>query len=704
MRILPSGGKSLKTFALDKIRNIVLTGPRGVGKTSLADAILHVTGKVGRRGNIDDGSSVFDYHDEEIERKQTISASLGWTEVGGVKINLIDTPGQDDFRGDVFAALEVCESALFLVKGDGGLEVPSEALWRVLRAHGIPTLIVLNRMNKEHSHFADAVHGIQARAGAGAVPVQLPIGEGEAFKGVVDLITQKAHSWSGGKAIVGEPPADMADAVAEAREALLNAAAESDDVLVEKFLEQGSLSEAEVVKGLVAGIVAGKVFPILCTAADSEVGVLPLLETVVRLLPAPAIRTSLQGNRPGYEDAVTMDISPTGAKVAFAFKRQSEAQGGDITWLRVWSGTIASGDSLTNSVTGTEERIGQLSVALGKQREKIEAASSGDIVIASKLKGSPLGSTLYDGGVAIALPAIPFPMPTATEAIYTLTAGDEDKMSSGLTRLHEEDPTFTIRHEPHLSQTLLIAQGESQIAFLLERLKKLFGVEVARKRPRVAFRETVRGKAEVQGRHKKQTGGRGQFGDVWLRIEPQPRGAGFEFVNGIVGGVVPGKFVPAVEKGVRETMTQGVVAGYEVVDIRTTIYDGSYHNVDSSEAAFKIAARKAIQKGVREAGPMLLEPVMSVTVTVPEAYMGDVMGDISSRRGRIQGMENDGPYQVVKAMIPQDELYQYATALRSMTQGTGVYRMDFSHYDEVPGDVARKLMDVYDKSRTEEED
>jgi elongation factor G len=694
----------LKTFALDKIRNIVLTGPRGVGKTSLADAILHVTGKVGRRGNIDDGSSVFDYHDEEIERRQTISASLGWTEVGGVKINLIDTPGQDDFRGDVFAALEVCEAALFLVKGDGGLEVPSEALWRVLSAHGVPTLIVLNRMNKEHSHFAEAVRGIQARMGAAAVPVQLPIGEGEAFKGIVDLITQKAHSWSGGKAIVGEPPADMADAVAEAREALLNAAAETDDALVEKFLEQGSLSEAEVVAGLIAGIVAGKVFPILCTAADSEVGVLPLLETVVRLLPAPAVRTALQGHRPGHDDAVTLNISPTGAKVAFAFKRQSEAQGGDITWLRVWSGTIASGDSLTNSGTGAEERIGQLSVALGKQREKIDAASAGDIVIAAKLKSSPLGSTLYDGGTAIALPAIPFPRPTATEAIYTLTAGDEDKMSSGLTRLHEEDPTFTIRHEPHLSQTLLIAQGESQIAFLLERLKKLFGVEVARKRPRVAFRETVRGKAEVQGRHKKQTGGRGQFGDVWLRIEPQPRGAGFEFVNGIVGGVVPGKFVPAVEKGVRETMTQGVVAGYEVVDLRTTIYDGSYHNVDSSEAAFKIAARKAIQKGVREAGPMLLEPVMTVTVTVPEAYMGDVMGDISSRRGRIQGMENDGPYQVVKALIPQDELYQYATALRSMTQGTGVYRMDFSHYDEVPGDVARKLMDVYEKSRTEEED
>ncbi len=689
---------------MDKIRNVALIGPHGVGKTSLADAMLHVTGKVGRRGSVDDGTSIFDYQDEEIDKKQTISASLAHVELGDHKINLIDTPGIDDFRGDVFAALEVVEGGLFLVKADGGVEVSTEALWRTVRAREAPTLIVLNRMNKEHAAFAEALGAIRARLGAGAVAAQLPLGQGEGFQGVVDLITQQAWVFKGGKAAPGEIPAALAEEVAEAREQLLNAAAETEDELVEKFLEEGTLNEQDLRRGLAAGIAAGTVFPVFLTAADSEVGVSILLEQIIGLLPSPAARRKLHGVKPGGSEPVVIAPAAQGPKVAYAFKKQFEAQGGDITWLRIFSGTVGGSDVLSNSATAVGERIGQMTVALGRQRDKVDAAGAGDIVIVPKLKGTPTGSTLFEAAAPIALPPIPYPRPTATEAIYTVTAGDEDKMSSGLTKLREEDPTFEIRHQPELSQTLLIAQGETHMVHLLDKLKKLYGVEVARRRPRVAFKETIRGKAEVQGRHKKQTGGRGQFGDVWLRLEPLPRGERFEFVDAIVGGVVPGKFVPAVEKGVRETMAQGVVAGYEVVDMRVSIYDGSYHAVDSSEAAFKVAARKAIQKGVREAGPMLLEPIMSVTVTVPEAYMGDVMGDISSRRGRIQGMEADGPYQVVRALIPQDELYQYATALRSQTQGTGVYRMDFSHYDEVPGDVARRLMEAYEKSRAPEED
>ncbi len=689
----------MKTYSMDKIRNVALAGPHGVGKTSLADAMLHVTGKVGRRGNVDDGSSVFDYQDEEIARKQTMGASLAWVEAEGCKINIIDTPGVDDFRGDLHAALTVVEGVLFLVKADGGLEVASEAIWRLVRQREVPTVIVLNRMNKEHASFRASVGDLQERLQGTVVPAQLPIGEGEGFRGVVDLVEMKAYLTEDGRTRVEDVPADLAAAAAEGREQLLNAAAETDDTLVEKFLEEGTLSAEEIIGGLAAGIRAGSVHPIFLTAADTEVGVEALLRSLAHLMPGADTRASLVGTEPGGEETVTIAAGPGGPPVAFAFKRQFEAQGGDITWLRVLSGAIASGDNLTTS-GGAGERIGQMSVAVGRQRDKIDRAEAGDIVVAAKLKSTVTGTTLY-GSRAIALPAIRFPEPTSAEAIFPLTAGDEDKMSTGLTKLNEEDPTFKVRHESALHQTLLIGQGEAHVAHILDKLKKGYGVDVERRRPRVAFKETIRGKAEAQGRYKKQTGGRGQFGDVWLRLEPLPRGGGFEFVDAIVGGVVPNKFIPAVEKGVRETMAQGVIAGYEVVDMRVSLYDGSYHAVDSSENSFKVAARLAIQRGMDDASPTILEPVMLVTITVPQAYMGDVMGDVSTRRGQIQGSDSDGPYQIVRANIPEAELYQYATALRSLTQGTGTYAVEFSHYAEVPGDVQKRLVEEHRKRREE---
>jgi elongation factor G len=692
----------LKTYPMEKIRNVALIGPHGVGKTSLADGMLFVTGKVGRRGNVDDGSSVFDYGEDEIERKQTISASIAWTEVKGCKLNIIDTPGVDDFRGDVYASLAVVEGALFLVKGDGGLEVASEALWHLLRQRGTPTFIVLNRMNKEHANFQEALDGIRQRLGGTPVPLQLPIGEGEDFAGVVDLLANKAFRYEGGKAVATDIPADLADAVEEARETLLNAAAETDDALVEKFLEEGTLSEQEMIAGLAAGIAAGSVYPILLTAADTGIGVITLLEHAAQLLPAPTGRV-LKGKHPDRDEEVVLPVGAGGPTVAFAFKRQMEAQGGDVTWVRIFNGSLASGQQLETN-KGDSERIGQMNWALGKQRDKVESATAGDIVLVPKLKATATSTTLRDHAAAIVLPAISYPVPTSAEAIFPTTAGDEDKMSSGLTKLRDEDPTFVIRHEPALAQTLLIGQGEMHIAYILAKLKKNFGVEVQRRRPRVAFKETIKSSAEAQGRYKKQTGGRGQFGDVWLRLEPLPRGEGFEFVDAIVGGVVPGKFIPAVEKGARETLSQGVIAGYEMVDMKVTIFDGSFHAVDSSENSFKVAARLAIQKAVPESRPAILEPVMLVTITVPQAYMGDVMGDISTRRGQIQGSDADGPYQVIKVHIPADELYQYSTALRAMTQGTGFFAVEFSHYAEVPGDVQKRLIEEYQKSRTEGND
>jgi len=640
----------VKSYPMDKIRNVALVGPHGVGKTSLADAMLHVTEKVGRCGSVDDGSSVFDYFEEEIERKQTVSASMAWTEVEGNKINIIDTPGVDDFRGDVYASLRVVEGVLFTVKADGGFEVASENLWNHIRTTGLPTFIVVNRMSKEHADWRAVLNELKDRV-PGTAPMQLPIGSGEDFEGVVDLIGMKAYRFEGERTHETEIPADLADAVDEAREMLIDAAASADDALTEKYLEEMTLSEEDMIAGLKKGTLEGTVYPVYFTDAVREIGIRGLLKKVVSLLPSSVSRTrsEIQGVIPGTEDETSFTPSADGPLVAYAFKRQFEAQGGDVTWLRIFSGSLKSGDNLKCSDGRSSERMGQLNVVIGKNKEKVAVGQPGDIVLAAKLKNT----------------------------------------------------------QTHLSQTLLATQGEIHTTFLLDKLKKQTGVTVERRRPRINFKETIRGTAEKQGRHKKQTGGRGQFGDVHLRIEPMPRGEGFEFSDEIVGGVVPGKFIPAVEKGCRETLLTGLVAGYEMVDVKCALFFGSYHNVDSSEAAFKSAARIALKKAVEEESaklrPVILEPIMKVSIVVPQAYMGDVMGDVSTRRGAIQGSDADGPYQVVTANIPEDELYQYATTLRSMSQGTGNFTMEFSHYAEVPGDVQKRLVVEHKKSQTAEE-
>jgi elongation factor G len=692
---------------MDKIRNVALVGPHGAGKTSLADAVLHLTQKVGRRGNTDDGTSVFDYMEEEIEKKQTISASLAWTEFEGNKINVIDTPGVDDFRSDVYASLRVVEGLLFLVKADGGFEVASENLWNLIRKTHLPTFLVINRMGKEQANWRETMNGIKDRV-PGAAPLQLPIGSGDSFEGVIDLILMKAFKFDGHNAVEMEIPADMADAVEEAREMLIDAAANADDVLTEKYLEELTLPEEDIIAGLKKGTKEGTVYPVFFTDAVGEIGVASLLRSVVNLIPSSEsrTRTEMKGLIPGTDKEAVFTPSADGPAVAFAFKRQYEAQGGDVTWLRVFGGTLKSGENFKCSDGRTSERMGQLNVTMGKNKEKIDEAGPGDIVLAAKLKNTETGTTLA-AGVDFTFAPIEYPVPTSADAISPVTSGDEDKMAAGLNKIREEDPTFQLIHQPHLSQTLLATQGEIHTNYILEKLKKQTGVVVERRRPRINFKETIRGTAEKQGRHKKQSGGRGQFGDVHIRLEPKPRGEGFEFADEIVGGVVPGKFIPAVEKGCIETLKEGLVAGYEMVDVKCALFFGSYHNVDSSEAAFKMAARKALKGAIEEESaklrPVILEPIMKVDIVVPQAYMGDVMGDVSTRRGAIQGSESDGPYQVVTANIPEDELYQYATSLRSFTQGTGVFTMEFSHYAEVPGDVQSRLVDEFKKTQTAEE-
>ncbi len=697
----------MKTFPMEKIRNVALIGPHGVGKTSLADSMLHVTKKVGRKGNVDDGSSQFDYFEEEIERKQTTTASMAWMEFDGNKINIIDTPGVDDFRGDVHAALRVVEGLMFVVKADGGFEVASENLWNLVRSTELPTFIVVNRMHKEHADWRAVMNGLKDRV-AGAAPLQLPIGNGDSFEGVIDLITMKAYTSTGAESVEIDIPADMNDAVEEAREMLMDAAASVDDDLTEKFLENLTLSEEEVILGLKKGILDGTVFPVFFSDAEKEVGVRSLLRAANNLLPSSFSRTrsEMKGVRAGLEEEASFTPGAAGPVVALAFKRQFEAQGGDVTWLRVFSGSLKSGDTLTGSDGRSSERMGQLSVTVGKAKEKIDVAGPGDIVLAAKLKNTQTGDTLTSG-VDFAFKPIKYPVPTSADAIRPATSGDEDKMAAGLNKIHEEDPTFELIHQPHLSQTLLATQGEIHTNYILDKLKKQTGVAVERRRPRINFKETIRGTAEKQGRHKKQSGGRGQFGDVFIRMEPRERGTGFEFADEIVGGVVPGKFIPAVEKGCRETLLEGLIAGYEMVDVRCALYFGSFHNVDSSEAAFKMAARKALKAASEEEAdklrPVILEPIMQVKIVVPQIYMGDVMGDVSTRRGALQGTDSDGPYQIITANIPEDELYQYATSLRSFTQGTGIFTMEFSHYAEVPGEVQKRLVGEYKKTQTAEE-
>ncbi len=697
----------MKNYPMEKIRNIALVGPHGVGKTSLGDAMLHVTDKVGRRGNVDDGTSVFDYLDEEIEKHQTISASLAWTEINGTKINIIDTPGVDDYRGEVNSATRIVEGLVFVVKADGGFEVASENLWNMLRETHLSTFIVVNRMAKEQADWRATLNGLKDRVN-GAAPLQLPIGQGDSFTGVIDLILMKAFKIEGHHAVEMPIPDDMHDAVEEAHEMLMDAAANADDDLTEKFLEEETLSNEDVILGLKKGTIEGTVYPILFTDALSDVGVTSLLTSIVDLIPSSfnRCRREMVGLVPGTEEETSFTPNADGPTVAFAAKRHYEAQGGDVTWLRVFSGSVKSGDNFKCSDGFSSERMGQLNVTVGKTKEKLDVAGPGDIVLAAKLKHTHIGSTLTQD-IDFACKPMEYRVPTSAEAIMPKVSGEEDKMAAGLTKLHEEDPTFSIIHQPHLGQTLLATQGGIHTNTILEKLKKQTGVEVTLSRPRINFKETIRGTAEKQGRHKKQSGGRGQFGDVHIRMEPNQRGEGFEFVDEIVGGVVPGKFIPAVEKGCREVLLTGLIAGYEMVDVKCALFFGSYHNVDSSEAAFKMAAAKALKGAVNEEAsklrPVILEPIMSVRIVVPQAYMGDVMGDVSTRRGAIQGSDQDGPYQVVTANIPEDELYQYASALRSFTQGTGTFTMEFSHYAEVPGDVQKRLVKDFNSTMTAEE-
>ena len=690
----------MKEYTPDRIRNIALVGHQDTGKTMLAEAILFDTGATTRMGRIEDGNTMMDTAAEEIERQISILTAMAYVEHKSHKINILDTPGYEDFVGEVLGALDVVDAAAIVVRADGGAEVGTEKMWGFIKERRLSAVFCVNKMDKEHASFDKTVEHLHAIFGRKAVVVQLPIGEGEKFRGIADLLSGKAYEYAAdGK---GKPkeiaiPADLKDKVDGMRRKLFDSAAESDETLMEKYLESDSLTYEELLQGLRAGVAAGEVFPVFCVSAAKNIGVAHFLDGIVDLVPPPSKRAIKLP-----DSDITLVADPSKFPAAKVFKNVSESHVGDMLFLRVFQGTLSAGSDIYNATRSTSDRLGQFFCLQGKNRTDAPKVIAGDMGAVVKLKSAHVGDTLCDKSKLVQIPKTDYPRPSVFSAIAAASKGDEDKIGAGLSRLKEEDPTFDFKVDSEIKQTVISGQGELHLEVLVNRLKKRHGVDIVLSKPRIPYRETITKTAQAQGKYKKQTGGRGQYGDVWLKVEPLPRGSGFEFVDGVVGGVVPGKFIPAVEKGVVAAMEDGVLAGYPVVDMRATIYDGSYHTVDSSEQAFKVAGSMGIKKAVGEARMVLLEPIMNVEIKVPEDFMGDVMGDLSGRRGKIQGMDTEGRFSVIKAQVPLAELYRYSTHLRSMTQGWGTHKREFSHYEEVPHDAAQKIVDEAKKEKEQE--
>jgi elongation factor G len=664
--------------------------------------MLFHAGVIDRQGRVEDGSTTTDFDPEEIRRKHTINASLAPLEWDGVKVNLIDTPGYPDFVAEIVGALRVVEGALIVVDAAAGVEVQTEVAWARADEHHLARLVVVNRLDRENTSFERTVEALKARFGSRVVPVYLPLGAEAGFSGVINLFTMKVHTVKDGKESVGDAPAALRGPVEAAREQLIEAAAESDDALVEKYLESGSLTDDELRRGLVAGVRAGKVIPVLPAAGTKRIGVNQVLAAMVELLPAPADVGVATGVHPRNDAEVLVQPNDRGPFAALVFKTMADPYVGRLSYFRVYGGTFASDSQVYNASRDKTERIGQLYFLRGKTQEATPQVGPGDIGAVAKLAETGTGDTLCSKDAPVKLAPISFPLPAISLAIEPKSKADEDKMGSALHRLAEEDPTFTVRRDPELKQTVISGMGESHLEIMADRLRRKFGVDVTLGPPRVPYRETVKGRAQGQGRHVKQSGGRGQYGVCFLDVEPLPRGGGFEFVDKIYGGAIPNQFIPSVEKGVRKALEEGFLAGYPLVDIRVTLVDGKYHDVDSSDIAFQLAGALGLKEATTKAGLILLEPILDIAVRVPEDQMGDIIGDLNSKRARIMGMESQGDgTTVVHAQVPQAEVLRYASDLRSITGGRGTFTSGFSHYDPVPAHIADKV--AADARRQKEE-
>jgi len=684
----------LKTYKTDQLRNFATGAHGGAGKTSLVEAMIFNMGETNRIGTIEQGTTVSDYNADEIERQISINTSLLNGDWNDHKLNIIDTPGYSDFFGEVVGAFRAVESVVVVVSATGGVEVGTEMVWDQAENLGLPRMIVINKLDKENLNYDEVFESILESFGHKCVSAQIPVKIGPGFNSIIDLIRMKLMIFStdgSGKFTEEAIPDDLKSKADDMHLKLIEAVAESDDSLMEKYFEAGELAEDEFRGGLRKAILNHEVYPVFCVSATTNVGVRRFNDVIANFAPAPSdIEVVTVLDKSGKETKKKTSI--TESTSALVFKTISEEHVGELSYLKVFSGAIKLGDDLINSTQEKGERVGQLFSLNGKHKESLDRLVTGDIGAVVKLKATHTGDTLCAKTGEIQFPKIAFPEPKIRTAIIPKAKGDEEKISIGLHALHEEDPTFISEFDSELKQTIISGQGEMHLAIILKRLSQKYHVEVTEEKPKIPYREAIKGKSEAQGKYKKQSGGRGQYGDCYLRLEKLPRGTGFEFVDAIVGGVIPGKFIPAVEKGVMERMEKGVLAGFKIIDVRVTCFDGSYHNVDSSEMAFKVAASMGFQKAFQSASPVILEPVYDVTVKVPEEYMGDVMGDISGRRGKIMGMDTEGKFQVIRSKVPLEELFKYSTALRSMTSGRGIHNRAFSHYDEVPREIADKII------------
>ncbi|MPM47467.1 Elongation factor G [bioreactor metagenome] len=691
----------MKEYRSDRLRNVGIVAHGGAGKTSLAEALLFNSGAVNRLGRVDDGTSTTDFEPEEIKRKVTISAALAPCEWRDHKINFVDTPGYADFVAEVKGTLRAVDSALVVLCAASGVEVETEKVWQYADELSLPRIGFINKMDRENADFFSVFDSMKERLSASVVPLQLPIGAEDSFSGIVDLIKMKAITYTQqNKFTEGDIPDDLLERALESRQILIEAVAETDDDLLVKYLDGEELSDDELTKGLLKGIAEARIFPVLCGSAFKNIGIPQLMDSILAYIPSPESKV-VAGLHPTSKEA--LERKSTDPFSAMVFKTTADPFVGRLSYIRVISGSMKPDGMLYNASKEKVERIGSIFTLRGKTQDALTNAHAGDIVVVAKLQETTTGDTLSDKDKPVVYEPISYPKPMFTMCIEAKNKGDEDKISNALNRLMDEDPTFKVRKDVETAQLLVSGMGELHTDILAERMKRKFGVDVLLRDPKIPYRETIRSTVKIEGKHKKQSGGHGQFGHVWLQLDPLEPGKQFEFVDSIFGGAVPRQYIPAVEKGVREALNGGILAGYPMVDVKVTLYDGSYHTVDSSEMAFKIASSGALRKGALQAKPVLLEPVYNVEVNVPETFMGDVIGDLNGKRGRVLGMEPVGKgLSLVKAQVPFSEMFRYTVDLRSITQGRGSYDMNFSHYEEVPQRIADTIIASAKKDKTEE--